>query len=138
MVTIFSRVEITIETKDWPVLILLDRRLIFRLLIYSRSRASSSRSSQALHLMVSMPRRLSIIWLFSIADCCIVSSLIRLYGCLKMMTRSRLSAVLNRVSENSEEFIRNSTMPTPTAITTSITMVIAMLVRTDLMVLASE
>ncbi len=61
-----------------------------------------------------------------------------MYGCLKMMTRSRLSAVLNRVSENSEEFIRNSTMPTPTAITTSITMVIAMLVRTDLMVLASE
>ena len=73
-----NTVVITLEIRLWPVLILLERRLIFRLLMYSRSRASSSRSSQALHLMVSMPRRLSIIWLFRTADCTIVSSLIRL------------------------------------------------------------
>ena len=85
-----------------------------------------------------MPRRLSIIWLFRIADCCIVSSLIRLYGCLKMMTSRKLSAVLNKVRENSVEFIRNSTTPTPSAMTTSMTILIAMLVRTDLMVPASE
>ena len=133
-----STVVITVEIRDCPVLILLDRRLIFRLLMYSRSSASSSRSSHALHLMVSMPRRLSIIWLFRIADCCIVSSLIRLYGCLKMMTSRKLSAVLNKVRENSVEFIRNSTTPTPSAMTTSMTILIAMLVRTDLMVLASE
>ena len=71
-------VEIKAENRDCPVLILLERMLIFRLLMYSRSRASSSRSSLALHLTVSMPRRLSIIWLLRTADCCIVSSLIRL------------------------------------------------------------
>ena len=45
---------------------------------YSRSRLSSSVCSLALHLTVSMPRRLSIIWLFSAADCAMLSSLIRL------------------------------------------------------------
>ena len=71
-------VEIKAENRDCPVLILLERMLIFILLMYSRSRVSSSRSSLALHLTVSMPRRLSIIWLLRTADCCIVSSLIRL------------------------------------------------------------
>ena len=71
-------VEIKAENRDCPVLILLERMLILRLLMYSRSSASSSRSSLALHLTVSMPRRLSIIWLLRTADCCIVSSLIRL------------------------------------------------------------
>ena len=46
--------------------------------------------------------------------------------------------MLNKVRENSVEFIRNSTTPTPSAMTTSMTILIAMLVRTDLMVLASE
>ena len=67
-----------------------------------------------------------------------VSSLIRLYGCLKMMTSSRLRMVVNNVMENSEEFIRNRTKPVATAITTSMTTLMAMLVSTDLMVLASE
>ena len=54
-------VEIKEEIRPWVLLILLDRRLIFRLLMYSRSRLSISVSSLALHLTVSMPRRLSII-----------------------------------------------------------------------------
>ena len=55
-----------------------------------------------------------------------------------MMTSSRLRIVVNRVIANSEEFIRNRTKPVPTAITMSMTTLIAMLVSTDLMVLASE
>ena len=74
--------EMKAEIKPCVVLMRLERRLIFRLLMYSRSRFSSSVSSLALHLTVSMPRRLSIIWLFSAADCTMVSSLIFLYGCL--------------------------------------------------------
>ena len=69
-------VEMKEEIRPCVVLILLERRLIFRLLMYSRSRFSISVSSLALHLTVSMPRRLSIIWLFSAEDCTMVSSLI--------------------------------------------------------------
>ena len=71
-------VEMKVEIRPWPVLMRLDRRLIFRLLMYSFSRFSSWVSSLALHLMVSMPRRLSIIWLFRAADWIMVSSLMRL------------------------------------------------------------
>ena len=66
------------EIRPCVVLMRLERRLIFRLFMYSRSRLSSSVCSLALHLTVSMPRRLSIIWLFSAADCAMLSSLIRL------------------------------------------------------------
>ena len=55
-----------------------------------------------------------------------------------MMTSSRLRTEVNSVMENSEEFIRNRTKPVPTAITISITTLMAMLVSTDLMVPASE
>ena len=69
-------VEIKEVISVWVVESLLDRMLIFRLLMYSRSSRSSSLSSPALHLMVSMPRRPSIIWLLRMDACCIVSSLI--------------------------------------------------------------
>ena len=46
--------------------------------------------------------------------------------------------MVNKVIANSEEFIRNRTKPVPMAITMSMTTLIAMLVSTDLMVLASE
>ena len=131
-------VVMRVEIRDCTVLILLERRLIFRLLMYSRSRASSSRSSSALHLTVSMPRRLSIIWLLRIADCCMVSSLMRLNGCLKMNTSRMLSRVVKIEMEKRVAFIRKRMTPVAQAITISITTLSAMLVNTDLMVLASE
>ena len=67
-----------------------------------------------------------------------VSSLMRLKGCLKMNTNRMLSRVVKIEIEKRVAFIRKRMTPVTQAITTSITTLSAMLVNTDLMVLASE
>ena len=126
------------EIRPCVVLMRLERRLIFKLFMYSRSRLSSSVCSLALHLTVSMPRRLSIIWLFRAADWIMVSSLMRLYGYLNTSTSRMLTSAMNSEMENSIAFMRNRMMPVMTAMEISITRLSAMLVKMDLMVFASE
>ena len=121
-------VEIRLEIEPCTLESIVSFSPIRRDLIYSFSMLASSVSSFALPLIVSTARRPSMICEFRTEDCCICSSLIFLYGCLKIKTSRMLQTVRQRMMPNSERFILNRIMPVTIVIATSMMSVSAMLI----------